>query len=66
MCDNSSTFCTRRNSKAVKALEAKCNYVLGRDVYMDKVEALCYRALVGRLEYYNLNKKKQVEWDTIH
>ena len=45
----------RRNAKAIKALEAKRSYILGHDVYMDRVEALCRQALVGRLEYLKMN-----------
>ena len=34
----------RRRDKSIKALDAKPSFVLGWDIYMDKVEALCCRA----------------------
>ena len=54
----------RRNSKALKALEGKLNFVVGRDIYFDRIEALCSRALIGRLEYASLDKKQWFEWAT--
>ena len=39
---------------------------MGHDVYMDKVETLCRRALIERREYYSLSKEEWVEWATIH
>ena len=53
-----------RNTKALKALDAKRSFVLERDVYMDKVEALCSRALAGRLEYCKMGKEDWVAWAT--
>ena len=56
----------RRNVKDVKALEAKRRYVFGHDVYMDRLVALCSKALVGQLEYVSMGKKELVEWATTH
>ena len=47
----------RQKAKAHKILEGKLRFVVGRDVYMDRVEALCSRALIGRLEYCSMDKK---------
>ena len=47
----------RRKAKAFKTLEGKLCYVVGRDIYMDRVEALSRRALIGRLEYVSMDKK---------
>ena len=52
--------------KYFKALEEKLNFVLSRDIYMDKVEALCNRSLVGRLKYCKMEKEDWVEWTTQH
>ena len=57
---------SRLKSKALKALELKPRFVLGHDVFMDKVETLCRRALIGRLEYCSLSKEEWVDWATIH
>ena len=45
-----------RKAKSHKALEGKLRFVLGRDVFMERVEALCSRALIGRFEYCQLGK----------
>ena len=50
----------RRKAKAYKTLEGKLRYVVGRDIYMDRVEALSRRALIGRLEYASMEKKDWV------
>ena len=50
-------FRRRRKAKAHKTLEGKLWYVVGRDVYMDRVEALCSCALIGKLEYCSMDKK---------
>ena len=50
-------FRHRRKAKAHKILEGKLRYVVGRDIYLDRVEALCSRALIGRLEYVSMDKK---------
>ena len=47
----------RRKAKAYKALEGKLRFVMGCDVFMERVEALCSRALIGRLEYCQMDKK---------
>ena len=56
----------RRNAKAHKVLEGKLRYVLGHDVYMDRVEALCSRALIDRLKYVQMGKKEWISWATEH
>ena len=33
---------------------------------MEKVETLCRRALIGRLEYCTMTKEGWVEWETSH
>ena len=53
--------CVHWKAKALKALEENYQYVLGHDVYLDKVETLCRRALIGRLEYVSLSKEEWVE-----
>ena len=58
--------CRHRKAKALKTLEGKLRFVVGRDVYMDRVEALCSCALIGRLEYYNMDKKAWFSWASEH
>ena len=56
--DHGSTRFQRcRKAKAYKTMEGKLRYVVGRDIYMDRVEALSRHALIGRLEYVSLEKK---------
>ena len=50
-------FQRRRKAKAYKTIEGKLRYVVGRDIYMDRVEALSHHALIGRLEYVSMEKK---------
>ena len=45
-------------------MEYKPQFVLGHDVFMEKVGTLCRRALIGRLEYCSLMKEGCVEWAT--
>ena len=54
----------RRKAKAHKVLEGKLRFVVGRDIFLDRVEALCARALVGRLEYASMDKKEWFNWAT--
>ena len=63
---DSSPHHRRSKVKGVKALVGKFRYVLGHDIFMDRVESLCSRALVGRLEYCHMGKKEWVEWATEH
>ena len=56
----------RRKVKGIKALAGKFHYVLGHDIFMDRVEYLCTRALVGGLEYCHMGNKEWVEWATEH
>ena len=56
----------RRLTKAHKILEGKLRYVVGRDIYLDMVEALCSRALIGRLEYASMDKKEWFASTTKH
>src|SRR5713226_4697086 len=58
----SARFRRRRKAKAHKILEGKLRYVVSRDIYLDRVEALCSRALIGRLEYATMDKKDWFEW----
>ena len=57
-------FHRRRKAKAHKILDGKLRFVVGRDIYLDRVEALCARALVGRLEYASMDKKDWFSWAT--
>ena len=57
---------SRRKAKALKAIELKPHFVLGHDVFMEKVETLCRRALIGRLEYCTMSKEGWVDWATSH
>ena len=57
---------SRRKAKALKASEHKPRFVLGHDVYMDKVETLCRRVLISRLEYCSMSKEGWVDWATLH
>ena len=50
-------FRRRRKAKAHKVLDGKLRYVVGRDIFLDRVEALCARALVFCLEYASMDKK---------
>ena len=56
----------RWKAKGIKTLSGKFCYVLGHDIFMDRVTSLCSRALVGTLEYYHLGKKDWVDWETAH
>ena len=51
-----------RNAKAHKVQEGKLHFVLGRDIFMDRVEALCTRALIGRMEYTRMGKNDWKIW----
>ena len=59
-------FQRRRKAKAHKVLNGKLRYVVGRDIYLDRVEALCSRVLIGRLEYASMDKKEWFAWETEH
>ena len=59
-------FRHRRKAKAYRVLEGKLRYVVGRDIYLDIVEALCSRTLIGRLEYASMDKKDWFAWATDH
>ena len=56
----------RGKEKALKALEEKHCFVLGHNVFIDKVETLCRKALIRRLEYASMSKKEWVLWATAH
>ena len=56
----------RGKVKGIKALAGKFCYVLGHDIFMDHVESMCTRALVGRLEYCHMGKKEWVDWAAEH
>ena len=57
-------FQRRRKAKAYKTMEGKLRYVVGRDIYLDRVEALSRCALIGRLEYVSMEKKDWLSWAT--
>ena len=57
---------SRRKAKALKASAHKPRFTLGIDIFMDRVESLCQRALIGRLEYTTLTKDGWVDWATHH
>ena len=40
--------------------------MLGHDIYMERVEALCSRALISKLEYCHMGKKEWTAWATEH
>ena len=48
-------FRRRRKAKAHKTLDGKLRFVVGHDIYLDRVEALCARALVCILEYASMD-----------
>ena len=50
-------FRRRRKAKDHKVLDGKLRFVVGHDIFLDRFEALCARALVGRLEYASMEKK---------
>ena len=52
----------RRTAEAHKVREGKLRFVLGRDIFMDMIEALCSRALIGRLEYTQMGKNDWKAW----
>ena len=56
----------KRNAKNIKILEGKFQFVLGYDVYLERVTSLCSWALVGRLEYCHMSKKAWVDWALEH
>ena len=58
--------CARQKAKGLKALEEKHGFVLGHDVFFNKVETLWRRALIGRLEYLSMSKEEWVQWETTH
>ena len=64
MDDNgtSSYFCRRRHAKNIKTHEGRFRFVLGQDIFMDRVSSLCTRALVRHLEYYRMGKKAWIDW----
>ena len=55
-----------RKAKAHKVLEGKLQFVMGHDVFMERVEALCSQELIGRLEYCQMGKKEWVSWALEH
>ena len=52
---------SRHKAKALKASAHKPRFSLGHDVFMDRVESLCRRALIGRLEYISMSKDGWVD-----
>ena len=43
-------FRRKRRAKCIKAQEGRFRYVLGHDIFMERVSSLCSRTLVRRLE----------------
>ena len=60
----STRYHRHRKAKAYKTLEGKVRYVVGKDIYMERVEALSRRALIGRMEYVSMEKKDWLSWAT--
>ena len=58
MADFAVPFCFRRkrHAKCIKSREGRFHFVLGHDIFMDRVSSLCSRALVGHLEYCRMGK----------
>lgn len=54
----------KRKSKCIKAAAERFRYVLGHDIFLDRVSTLCSRALIGRLEYCKMDKLSWVSWAT--
>ena len=52
----------RQKAKAYKTSLACKPFVVDNDDIMEKVSSLCTCALVGRLEYFHLDKKGWVDW----
>ena len=50
-----------RKEKSIKAQEGCLRYVLGHDIFMEQVDALCARALIDRLEYCSMGKKDWID-----
>ena len=48
----------RRKSKTLRARDGKLDFVVGRDIYLDRIKALCTKSLIGRLEYASMDNKK--------
>ena len=57
---------SQRKEKALKASSLKPRFALGHDIFLDRVENLRRRALIGRLEYISMSKDGWVDWETIH
>ena len=55
-------FRQKRKSKCIKVQAGRYRYVLGHDVFLDRVSSLCSRALIGRLEYCKMDKASWVKW----
>ena len=60
------SFCCKRHAKCIKSQEGRFCFVLGHDIFMDRVSLLCSWALVGRLEYCKMGKAAWVNWATDH
>ena len=59
-------FRRKRRAKCIKAQEGCFHYVLGHDIFMERVSSLCSRAIAGRLEYCRMSKAACVEWASEH
>ena len=59
-------FVEEGRQKPTGLLRESFRYVVGRDIYLDRVEALCSRVLIGRLEYASMDKKEWFAWASEH
>ena len=57
---------SHRKTKVLKALDAKCRYVLSKYVILDMISELYQRALIGNLDYFTLKKYEWVAWAMTH
>ena len=58
--------CWKRNAKHIKAQEGHYRFVLGHDIYMDRVSTVCTCALIGSLEYARMNRSEWIEWENLN
>ena len=50
------SFHCKRRAKCIKAQEGRFLYVLGHEIFMERVSSLYSHALIGRIEYCRMNK----------
>ena len=54
------------HAKYIKSQEGPFCFVLGHDIFMDRVSLLCSGALIEKLEYCTMGKKDWVDWAIEH